>query len=200
MGGMNVRDIPLATNPNPIVAFEERFAFQKPITLLLKEKAFSFGGDDFNITDINKEPYFKIKRKAFSFSQKKTFYDLYDKPIYNIKHGFFKGYKFYLGAEEQQVIVNVKTLGSFNNTEYQVTFKNRINGMDERLELICDYTGSICGIFNGYAKQGAPLICKITKKYKLFSGGDNYIVEIAPNIDAALMLGLGVCFDEIKND
>ena len=200
MGGINIRDKPLATNPNPIVAFEERFAFQKPITLLLKEKAFSFGGDDFNITDINKEPYFKIKRKAFSLSQKKTFYDLYGKPIYNIKHGYFRSYKFYLGAEEQQVIVNVKTLGSFNNTEYQVTFKNRINGMDERLELICDYAGSICGIFNGYAKQGAPLICKITKKYKLFSGGDNYVVEIAPNIDAALMLGLGVCFDEIKND
>ena len=65
---------------------------------------------------------------------------------------------------------------------------------------MCDPGGSVCGIFHGNAKKGVPLICKISKEYKLFSGGDKYIVEIPPNIDAALMLGLGVCFDEIKHD
>ena len=110
---MNVRDIPLVTNPSPIVAFEQRFAFQKPITLILKEK--SYIGDDFSITDINKEPYFKIKRKSFSSSQKKTFYDLYDKPIYNIQHGFWKGvYNLCLGEDDKQIIVKVVSLGSFN--------------------------------------------------------------------------------------
>ena len=199
MGGMNVRDIPLATNPSPIVAFEQRFAFQKPITLILKEK--SYIGDDFSITDINKEPYFKIKRKSFSSSQKKTFYDLYDKPIYNIQHGFWKGvYNLNLGEDDKQTIVKVVSLGSFNNTEYEATFKNLLNGKDERLELMCDAGGSVCGIFHGNAKKGAPLICKISRENKLFSGGDKYIVEIPPNIDAALMLGLGVCFDEIKHD
>ena len=28
----------------------------------------------------------------------------------------------------------------------------------------------------------------------------NYVVEIAPNVDAAFMIGLGIIFDELKNE
>ena len=204
MGGVNISNKPLAQIKNPIAAFERRFTFQKPITLLLKEKTFSWSGDDFNITDTNGQPYFKIKGKAFSMRQKKIFYDLYDQPIFNIKHELFSlrgRYKFFM-KEGEQVAVNVDPVG-FGNTRYQVTFINIFSGKKLILDLVCDFMGSICGIFLGNAEQGAPLICKIYKQYDsklFFTGKNNYIVQISPNVDSALMLGLGVCFDEIKND
>ena len=46
MGNENL-NVPLAMNSVPIVAFDQRFAFPTPVTLLLKEKIFSFSGDDY---------------------------------------------------------------------------------------------------------------------------------------------------------
>ena len=43
MGNENL-NVPLAMNSVPIVAFDQRFAFPTPVTLLLKEKIFSFSG------------------------------------------------------------------------------------------------------------------------------------------------------------
>ena len=47
MGNENL-NVPLAMNSVPIVAFDQRFAFPTPVTLLLKEKIFSFSGDDYS--------------------------------------------------------------------------------------------------------------------------------------------------------
>ena len=63
--------------------------------------------------------------------------------------------------------------------------------------------GSRGGIFHGSARQGAPMICRINKQYdakNFYFDKQNYVVEIAPNVDAALMIGLGIIFDELKND
>ena len=63
--------------------------------------------------------------------------------------------------------------------------------------------GHRCGIFHGKAKEGDPMICRINKQFdakNAFWDKQNYAVEISPNVDAALMIGLGIIFDEIKND
>ena len=47
------------------------------------------------------------------------------------------------------------------------------------------------------------MICMINKQYdakNYFYNKQNYVVEIAPNVDAALMIGLGIIFDELRND
>ena len=189
----------------PIIATENRFAFSQPISLLLREKVASWSGDDFSITDFYGTPYFKCDGRVFSFRQKKVLYDCYMKPIFNIKHEIFSmrgRYKFYLGGEGNRVIVSVDPISTFNSL-YAVTFYNLATGPNDYLELACDFFGNKCGIFHGKAKQGAPLICRINKKYdakNYFFNKQNYVVEISPNVDAALMIGLGIIFNEIKND
>ena len=84
MGNENL-NVPLAMNSVPIVAFDQRFAFPTPVTLLLKEKIFSFSGDDFKITDIYGNPYFLIKGKVWTMHQRKSFYDLYGAKIFNME-------------------------------------------------------------------------------------------------------------------
>ena len=189
----------------PIIATENRFIYQQPLCLSLREKVFSWSGDDFAITDLYGTPFFKCGGRVFSMRQKKVLYDIYMKPIYNIKHELLSlrgRYKFNYGECGERVIASVDPLSAFKSL-YSVTFFNLATGQNDYLELACDFLGSKCGIFHGSAKQGAPLICRINKEYdakNFYYNKQNYVVEIAPNVDAAFMVGLGIIFDEIKND
>ena len=190
---------------NPIVATENRFIFQQPIYLSLRERIASWSGDDFAITDLNGTPFFKCSGKVFSMRQKKILYDVYMNPIYNIKHELLSmrgRYKFMYGGQGDRVIASVDPINAFSS-HYSINFYNLATGRNDYLELACDFMGSKCGIFHGKAKEGAPMICRINKQYdakNYFYDKQNYVVEISPNVDAALMIGLGIIFDEIKND
>ena len=190
---------------NPIVATDNRFIFQQPITLSLREHIASWSGDDFTITDFYGTPYFKCNGRVFSMRQKKVLYDIYMQPIFNIKHEIFSlrgRYKFYFGEDGNRTIASVDPIGAFQN-HYSINFFNVQTGRNDYLELACDFMGSKCGIFHGEAKHGAPLICRINKEYdakNFYYNKQNYVVEISPNVDAALMIGLGIIFDEIKNE
>ena len=189
----------------PIIATEKRFIYPQPLCLSLREKVFSWSGDDFSITDLYGTPFFKCGGRAFSMRQKKVLYDIYMKPLYNIKHELLSlrgRYKFNYGEGGERVFASVDPLSTFKSL-YSVSFFNLATGQNDYLELACDFLGSKCGIFHGSAKQGAPLICRINKQYdskNFFYNKQNYVVEIAPNVDAAFMIGLGMIFDEIKND
>ena len=71
--GNDIKERQIAMKTLPILAFEQRFLFPSSITLVLKEKVFSLSGDDLKITDINRNPYFKFKGKAFNVSKKKCY-------------------------------------------------------------------------------------------------------------------------------
>ena len=118
MGNENL-NVPLAMNSVPIVAFDQRFAFPTPVTLLLKEKIFSFSGDDYKITDINGNPYFLIKGKVWTMHQRKSFYDLYGALIFNMKHEIFSlrgRYRFCIG-ESDNAVVKIDPLSKITNRE-----------------------------------------------------------------------------------
>ena len=195
----------LSAPRNPIAITDLRFAFGQPLTLSLQEKIYSLSGDDFNITDFNGNPYFKCGGRTFSLREKKVISDVYGIPLYNIKHIIFSlrgRFKFYYGEKGDKIIASVDPINTFGSL-YSVTFFNIATGQNDYLELACDLTGSRCGIFHGNAKQGAPLICRINKQYdekNFYCNKQNYVVEIAPNVDAAFMIGLGIVFDELKND
>ena len=190
---------------NPIVATDNRFIYPQQIALYLQEKIYSWTGDDFAITDFNGIPFFRCGGRAFSFKQKKVINDVYGVPIFNIKHELLSlrgRFKLYQGAESFRVLASIDPINTFGSI-YSINFFNIATGQNDYLELACDFTGSRCGIFHGNAKAGAPLICRINKQYdakNFYFNKQNYVVEISPNVDAAFMIGLGIIFDEIKND
>ena len=190
---------------NPIVATNTCFAYPYQINLFLQEKIYSWTGDDFNITDMYGTPFFRCGGRAFSFKQKKVISDLYGMPIYNIKHELFSlrgRFKLYYGDAGDKIMASIDPVNTFGSI-HSVSFFNIATGRNDYLELACDLVGSRCGIFHGSARGGAPLICRINKQYdakNYFYDKQNYVVEIAPNVDAALMIGLGIIFDELKND
>lgn len=167
------RQIPMKTLP--ILDFEQCFLFLSQITLVLKEKVFSLSGDDFKITDIIGNPYFKIKGKTFNISKKKMLYVMYYRPIFSMKHELFSlrgRYRFFF-KDSENLTVKVDPLRTISKIHYEVIFVNLLNGKNEQLELICDFIGSVCGIFYRKAKEGAPMICKIRNNMML-----NYFLQL----------------------
>jgi len=194
----------ISSPPQSIVGVEQRFVFQQPITLYIDEKR-SFSGDDFTINDSNGVAFFKCKGKAFSFSDKKVIYDNYDKPILNIQEEVFMGHKMkiYAGDDSKNKLGELSRGSMLKNNKFIYTFTNLANNRTEELDLKCDLIGISCGIFYGKEKEQAPLVCNIAKiRQGLFSNKkrDHYCIKVAPGVDAALMVALTICFDELKSE
>jgi len=187
-----------------IGCIEPRFVFQQPITLNLDEK-YSFSGDDFKIKDTNGVSYFKCKGNSFSLRDKKVIYDLYDKPLFNIQGNMFYGHglKVYAGKGTSTVLGKVSRRSLLKKNKYEFSFTNIMTNQPEVLDMKCDFFGYSCGIFAGKESQGAPMICSITKTknmLSLISNPDHYQIQIAPGVDAALMVALAICYDELKHE
>ena len=61
--------------PGPVV-LHEKFVAPGTVQLKLREKVFTWSGDDFKIKEINTgATWFKVKGKAFSFRDRKEFFD-----------------------------------------------------------------------------------------------------------------------------
>jgi len=205
MGFMNkFVDVPLSSPKNNIVAIEDRFVFQQPITLLLREKVMSISGDDYTIKDINDVSYFKCSGKTFNLKDKKILSDINGKPLLNIKNNKIISLKkkmyIYAGEDDTKTLAVIRPNSALIIRKCSVEFFNKATGKNEELIMKTDLLGNSCGIFYG---ENEKLICnihrKINAKLALFAK-DTYYVEIASGVDVALMLSLGICFDELKND
>ncbi|ORX84150.1 DUF567-domain-containing protein [Anaeromyces robustus] len=191
---------------NEIAVVNKKFVLPQSVTLVLREKIFSLSGDDFSIKDINGVEYLRCKGKALSIRNKKILYDVDQTPLLNIQKALMslKGnVKIYAGDSDEKVLATIGQSGVFAVKKYVVEFFNEATGKNESFDMKCDYLSYTCAIFYGHEKEGAPVVAKVTKKLDkktLFTGMQNYFVEIAPGVDIALMCALAICFDEYKNE
>jgi len=197
---------PIKAPKNDICATEQRFIFRQPLTLILREKIFSFSGDDFSIKDANNVEYFKCKGKAFNIRDKKILYDLYQKPILNIQHKILtlkRNIKIYAEDKTEKIYATINKKSFISVKKFIVEFYNQATEKTEYLDLKCDFFSYTCGIFYGHEKEGAPMVAKVTKNFDcklVFTSQENYYLQIAPGVDAALMVAIAICFDEYKNE
>lgn len=85
-------DQPIHPQPRPICATEPRFCLPHNVQLHLKEKFFSWSGDDFKIADANNRSivYFQCEGRAFSISEKKVLRDNVGVAVLNMKEKLFR--------------------------------------------------------------------------------------------------------------
>jgi len=187
----------------PVIGTEARFLAQQRVVLELKEHVLSFSGDDFSIKDTKGVSYFKCKGKYISFHDRKYLYDIYDKPIITIKKNISLRFKQTLNDPvSDHEIASIKKSSLFSLRKLVVKFYNKATNQKETLVLKSDLISLSCGIYYG-DKANAPLIARVNKVIDaktLFTNKDSYSLEIAPNVDMALMVALAIIFDEFKHD
>ena len=174
----------------PIIAIDKRFLFPNPKIFYLQPENCC---DDPDIQDNNGISYFKIKRIALS--SRKIIYDTYNKPLFNIDSEFFSFCYMLKYGESDQIIANVEKNGFFTYSKFNCTYKNLITGLNDYIEIKSANYQRFFGVYQGKERNGAPLICKIYENPNSdCCSSPNFIIEIAPNIDASLMIGIALIF------
>ena len=74
-----------------IAVLDPRFVVPYPVQFKLKEKIWSWSGDDFKITETSSgATWFKVKGKTISLSDKKEFLDAHGNVIATMRESFFR--------------------------------------------------------------------------------------------------------------
>jgi len=182
-----------------VVGTESRFIAQNPVTLYLKEHVLSFSGDDFSIADSSGMSYFKCKGKYITLHDRKYLYDIYNNPIISIKENFSFRFKQTLNDPQSgNKIASIKKVSMLSFRSLTVKFFNKATNRKEILTVKGDLLSLSCGIY-----YGKTLIARVSKKLDaktIFTNKDTYALEIAPNVDMALMVALAIIYDEFKHD
>jgi len=183
----------------PVVGTEARFLAQRPVTLYLKEHVLSFSGDDFSIKDSNGMSYFKCKGKYITIHDRKYLYDIYNNPIITIKENISLRFKQTLNDPKSgDKIASIKKTSLLSFRSLTVKFFNKATNRKEILTVKGDLMSLSCGIY-----YGKNMIARVSKKLDaktLFTNKDTYALEIAPNVDMALMVAIAIIFDEFKHE
>ncbi|OUM62292.1 hypothetical protein PIROE2DRAFT_51723 [Piromyces sp. E2] len=186
-----------------VIGTESRFLAPQPVTLVLKEHVLSFSGDDFSIKDTYGTTYFKCKGKYMTIHDRKNLYDIYNNPIITMKENISIRFKQTLNdPKDNHKIASIKKTSMLSFRSLTVKFFNKATNKKEILTVKGDFVSLSCGIYYGNGSR-APMIARVSKKFgakSLFTSKDSYYLEIAPNVDMALMVALAIIFDEFKHD
>ncbi|KAF0691111.1 Aste57867_17609 [Aphanomyces stellatus] len=179
----------------PIAVFHPKFAAPIPVCLHLKQKLWSWSGDDFTIRDPNTgTPYFRIRGDALSFRRTKTLVDFQGAPI---------------AVMEEPVMSFVRRQEVFTPAmakKFEIT--PRITMFDNVLDCVvvdC-ITGKthVLGVQGDWLARKTVITCDGIPIAKVFSPinfvQDEYYVNIAPGVDMALIVLLCMALEEAAEE
>lgn len=187
---------------NPPLGIFPQYCVQGPTILILKEKVWSWSGDDFAVKDDKGVPVVIIKGKAMSWRDRKIVSDTSGKELFHITNKLISLRKTILGtdqSENRELFKVVKKI-SFG-AKIIATFTDAQSGKPVELYLRGDFWGGSADISIG---DGGPVIAQISrdlwKMREIFSDKQTYYVTVAPGVDLALISALCVSFDECMNE
>merc|ERR1712169_42626 len=193
--------------------FGRSYCSDHPRDLCMKEKSFSFSGDDFYINDNEtNNPVFKIKGKTMSLSDKKTLYDVHGSKIGMIKEKHLTLHRrMYIVDNNDMVRVIVRKSSYFQlaaAADAWILKKplplDKVN-KDETKSRPADINmgGNWRAKNFVFVKQG-QVIGKTQRKgltmRGVLAGKDTYFIHVPSFVDAALLTLLAVCLDEVFRD
>ncbi|CAF9935573.1 MAG: hypothetical protein ALECFALPRED_006486 [Alectoria fallacina] len=168
----------------------------QPVTLHMKEKAFSLSGDDFTVKTVDGVEICKCKGKLLSVSDKKVFTDVQGQEIFAMKNKHFtihktfhaenpKGHELFVITKKFTVLANEST----------VTFKNESDGRNVELDVRGTwYDRSASVTFGG--EPVAHISRSIFNMREILADKDTYFVTVAPMVDLTMIAALCVSLDE----
>ncbi|KAK8865575.1 hypothetical protein IAR55_000719 [Kwoniella newhampshirensis] len=199
--GLFTASAPAQLHPvNPPLGVNPHYCVPVPTTLVLKEKAFSFSGDDFAVKDSHGAVVVRCKGQAFSFCDRKVITDANGRILYGLRNKMLSIHKTFIGEneQEQEIFRIKKKLGLGSRME--ATFINHSTHAETTLELRGDFWGGSADI---HVVNG-PIVAQISRQLfnarELFTDKQTYFVTVAPGVDLALIAAICICFDEAKNE
>ncbi len=159
--------------------------------VFIKNKLVSIGGNS-SITDENGKPLYVVEGSVFSFTKKKTMYDLQNNVLYVIKNRFFNLFsrKVYIYDGQKELVATI------NKSKFSLNCKYEIED--------CKDTMSIDGKFfsrHSSILRNGEVVGSLTRNFTLVR--DAFCLE-AEEQDipflSALVIGFDNLIDKIQDD
>lgn len=197
---------PLSSSLSPLWTVDRKFCSDKSVKLRMREKVFSYTGDDFKVTDVDtQEVWFRIGGRLVTMHNTKVLYDSSGKAVVNVKDtigALVMNYTVYRGEDTSECLFTVKPKITFVKAKVYVDVVNRESGDTVRITLEGDTFAKRACIYIG-EKDNAVAIAKIYRPddaRSIMLGTDEYCLEVAANIDASICVILTLCLDEMKRE
>lgn len=189
-----------------IVAIDQRFCSATTVTLHLREKLFSLSSDSFSITDVHTGVvWFRVGGHAFSIREKKTLLDARNSPVVSMKEEFFAlTPSYFVSSNSGQSLFEIHCKFTFVTTDLRVEFTNKATRQRCKMGLSGDWKHRRATIWletpAGRRETVGRVYRPLTAARNFFLGTQDYYLEIAPNVDMALMTLICVVLDEKASD
>ncbi|TYZ66578.1 hypothetical protein PybrP1_012919 [[Pythium] brassicae (nom. inval.)] len=207
---VEVLNLQLLPQQQPVAALSAVFCKPEFVTLHLHEKFWSLSGDDFTVKDAHTgAAWFKINGSVFSLREKKTLLDVHGVAIANMKEEFFSfspSYNVYAGGSSSgSPLFVIEAKISLFESFLRVHFTDVVTGQRCTMGLEGDWLGRKALIWLDRGRSGVrepvgKVFRPLSAAGNVFLGTQDYYLEIAPNVDAALMTLICVVLDEKASD
>ncbi|KAK6540665.1 hypothetical protein TWF694_008058 [Orbilia ellipsospora] len=183
------------------IALFPQFVSSKTESLVLVEKVFSWSGDSFDITTVDKVPIFKVQGKKLSLSGRKIFSDQQGNELFHLRKEHIAIHSTYYGEDAaKKVLFQVKSKFSIGTSKAYVNFTD-VNGKEHSLLMKGNFFDSKSNIVD---ETTGAVVATINRKLlnfgQIFAGQQTYVLSVAPGVDMALMAAACICFDEKNNE
>lgn len=206
---VDVLNLHLVPQQKPIAGINSIFCNPDFVTLHLHEKFWSLSGDDFTIKDANSGVvWFRISGSVFSLREKKTLLDVNNVPIANMKEEFFSftpSYNVYAGSDSSKPLFDIEAKLTLFETYLRVEFTDVVTGQRCLMGLEGDWCSRKALIWldrgkTGFREPVGKIFRPLTAPGNLLFGTQDYYMEVAPNVDVALMVLICIVLDEKASD
>ncbi|KAM0787660.1 hypothetical protein ACM66B_003724 [Microbotryomycetes sp. NB124-2] len=180
-----------------------QFYAVQPTSLIMKEKAWSFSGDDFSVKDQNGATVVKCSGKAISMRDTKVIKDPTGKVLFTIKNKLISLHKTfigYAGDADKTELFTVKKKFSIGGAKMIATFKNHSTQNEAELTVKGDFLGGSASITLSDGRPVAHITRKLATMNEVFHDKQTYAVIVAPGVDLALIAAVTICFDEVEHE
>ncbi|EIM79548.1 DUF567-domain-containing protein [Stereum hirsutum FP-91666 SS1] len=194
---------------HPPIGLNAAFCMPHVETLVMKEKMWSFSGDDFSIQNSAGQDVVRCHGQAFSWRDRKEFKDARQMPLFTVRNKVLAFHKTQLiEAMDGTDLCTVKKKFSIGSSRMIASFHNLASAnasssSHDLIELECKgdwFDRSAIITLLGTERVVGQISRKILNMREVIGGQQTYAVTIAPGVDVALMAALCVCFDEAFNE
>jgi len=188
----------IVSQPKNDICALEGFTFKQAMNLLLIDNP-ETNDCDFKFVGVDGIDYFKCnKGDAF-----RVVHDNNNTPLFNFREKLFSSKtKIYKGKDDKDILATITPKNSTVAIKFSVEFFNQATEKTEILDMNCDGFYGSCGIFQGKEKEGSPMVAKIVEIMDansfLLETESRYSIEMAANVDNALIIALAVFFAKMN--
>ncbi|EJD42406.1 hypothetical protein AURDEDRAFT_186011 [Auricularia subglabra TFB-10046 SS5] len=192
----------LAPYPSPLGIIPSCVAQQNE-SLILHEKVLSLAGDSFSVTTADGRSLFEIKGKRVQVgAMRKNLTDAQGNTLFTIRehHVTFITPSYYGEDPSGNRIFDVQGKFGIGATKETCTFRS-IGGQDARLVMAGEFFDRNATIKDDATGQVVATMQRGSMHAReLLSNHKTYTVNVAQNVDMALIVAMCVCLDERRNE